>query len=92
MLLTITSTHRPATDLGYLLHKHPSRAQSFDLSFGRAHVVYSDASDAHCTVALILDIDPVGLVRESDRREIAGGRRLRLRPRRAGPCVGAPVR
>ena len=23
MLLTITTTHRPATDLGYLLHKHP---------------------------------------------------------------------
>ena len=63
MLLTITTTHRPATDLGYLLHKHPSRAQSFDLSFGRAHVVYSDASDVRCTAALILDIDPIGLVR-----------------------------
>jgi len=63
MLLTITTTHSPATDLGYLLHKNPARAQSFDLSFGRAHVVYPDASEERCTVALVLDIDPVGLVR-----------------------------
>ena len=32
MLLTITTTHQPATDLGFLLHKHPARFQSFDLS------------------------------------------------------------
>jgi len=63
MLLTITTTHRPATDLGFLLHKNPARAQSFDLSFGRAHVVYPEANDERCTAALILDIDPVGLVR-----------------------------
>jgi 3' terminal RNA ribose 2'-O-methyltransferase Hen1 len=63
MLLTISTTHRPATDLGFLLHKNPARAQSFDLSFGRAHVVYPEASDERCTAALILDIDPVGLVR-----------------------------
>ncbi len=63
MLLTITTTHRPATDLGYLLHKNPARAQSFDLSFGRAHVVYPEATEERCTVALILDIDPVSLVR-----------------------------
>lgn len=29
-----TTTHRPANDLGYLLHKHPQRFQSLDLSFG----------------------------------------------------------
>jgi 3' terminal RNA ribose 2'-O-methyltransferase Hen1 len=63
MLLTITTTHQPATDLGYLLHKNPARAQSFDLSFGRAHVVYPEASPDRCTAALVLDIDPVGLVR-----------------------------
>src|SRR5262249_25671176 len=34
MLLTITTTHRPAHDLGRLLHKHPDRLQSFELSFG----------------------------------------------------------
>src|ERR671915_2566839 len=63
MLLTITTTHRPATDLGFLLHKNPARAQSFELSFGRAHVFYPEASDHACTAALLLDVDPVGLVR-----------------------------
>jgi len=63
MLLTITTTHTPATDLGYLLAKNPGRAHSFDLSFGRAHVVYPEASDTRCTATLLLDIDPVGLVR-----------------------------
>ncbi len=63
MLLTITNTQPPATDLGYLLHKNPVRPQSFDLSFGRAHVVYPDATDERCSAALLLDVDPVGLVR-----------------------------
>ncbi|MEW4569715.1 3' terminal RNA ribose 2'-O-methyltransferase Hen1 [Tautonia sp. JC769] len=63
MLLTITTTHRPATDLGYLLHKHPGRFQSYDLSFGQAHVFYPEASDGRCAACLLLDVDPVGLVR-----------------------------
>jgi len=63
MLLTITSTYPPATDLGYLLHKNPSRAQSFELSFGHAHVFYPEAKAERCTAALLLDIDPIGLVR-----------------------------
>ncbi|MEO1393255.1 MAG: 3' terminal RNA ribose 2'-O-methyltransferase Hen1 [Cyanobacteria bacterium J06634_5] len=63
MLLTITTTHQPATDLGYLLHKHPNRCQSFPLSFGKAHVFYPEASTEKCTAALLLDIDPVGVVR-----------------------------
>jgi 3' terminal RNA ribose 2'-O-methyltransferase Hen1 len=63
MLLTITTTHSPATDLGYLLHKHPSRFQSYDLSFGRAHVFYPEVSEERCTACLLLDVDPVGLVR-----------------------------
>lgn len=63
MLLTITTTHTPATDLGYLLHKHPDKCQSFSLSFGQAHVFYPEASDTLCTAALLLDIDPVKLVR-----------------------------
>jgi len=70
MLLTITTTHRPATDLGYLLHKRPDRLQSFPLSFGQAHVFYPEASPERCTAALLLDIDPVGLVRQ--RRGPAG--------------------
>jgi 3' terminal RNA ribose 2'-O-methyltransferase Hen1 len=63
MLLTITTTHRPATDLGYLLHKHPGRFQSYDLSFGRAHAFYPEASEGRCTACLLLDVDPVGVVR-----------------------------
>ena len=63
LLLTITNTHAPATDLGYLLHKSPYRAQSFPLSFGQAHVFYPEARPEECTAALLLDVDPVGLVR-----------------------------
>ena len=63
MLLTITNHHAPAGDLGYLLHKNPSRLQSFELSFGHAHVFYPEVSSERCTAALLLDVDPVGLVR-----------------------------
>jgi 3' terminal RNA ribose 2'-O-methyltransferase Hen1 len=63
MLLTITTTHGPATDLGYLLEKHPARFQRFDLSFGCAHVFYPVVSAERCTAALLLELDPVGLVR-----------------------------
>src|ERR671925_1181108 len=63
MLFTITTTHTPATDLGYLLHKHPARVQTFDLSFGQAHVFYPEAAPDRCTAALLLDIDPFGLTR-----------------------------
>ncbi|MBI4956087.1 MAG: 3' terminal RNA ribose 2'-O-methyltransferase Hen1 [Myxococcales bacterium] len=63
MLLTISTTHRPATDLGYLVAKNPARCQSFELSHGKAHVFYPEASEERCTVALLLDIDPVALVR-----------------------------
>ena len=63
MLLTVTTTHHPATDLGYLLHKHPERVQSFSLPFGAARVFYPEASEERCTAALLLDVDPVGLVR-----------------------------
>jgi 3' terminal RNA ribose 2'-O-methyltransferase Hen1 len=70
MLLTITTTSRPATDLGFLLHKHPGRVHAVELGFGRAHVVYPQATQERCTAALVVDVDPVGLVRE--RRRAAG--------------------
>lgn len=63
MLLTITTTHSPATDLGFLLHKHPARVQAVELSFGQAHVFYPEANEGRCTAALLLELDPVGLVR-----------------------------
>jgi 3' terminal RNA ribose 2'-O-methyltransferase Hen1 len=63
MLLTISTNGQPATDLGFLLHKHPDRAQSFDLAFGKVHVFYPEATVERCTAALLLDIDPIELVR-----------------------------
>ncbi|MEE1735858.1 3' terminal RNA ribose 2'-O-methyltransferase Hen1 [Streptomyces sp. BE147] len=66
MFLTISTTgtpERPATDLGFLLHKHPDKAQSFSTSHGIAHVFYPEASAERCTAALLLEVDPVALVR-----------------------------
>lgn len=63
VLLTISTTLVPASDLGYLLHKHPGRVQSFDESVGTAHVFYPENSDARCTAALLLEVDTIGLVR-----------------------------
>lgn len=66
MFLTISTTGtpgRPATDLGFLLHKHPGRAQAFSTSYGTAHVFYPEADDRRCTAALLLEVDPVALVR-----------------------------
>ncbi|WP_433431216.1 3' terminal RNA ribose 2'-O-methyltransferase Hen1 [Nonomuraea sp. CA-141351] len=63
MLLTITTTARPATDLGFLLHKHPERVQEFGQSFGTARVFYPEADDERCTAALMLEVDPIALVR-----------------------------
>ncbi|WP_224994403.1 3' terminal RNA ribose 2'-O-methyltransferase Hen1 [Cesiribacter sp. SM1] len=63
MLLTITTTHQPATDLGFLLHKHPDRLQSVELAHGKAHIFYPEAGVERCTAALLLDIDPVSMVR-----------------------------
>src|ERR1041385_3962758 len=72
MLLTLTTKHKPATDLGYLLHKNPTKLHSFDLSFGKAHVFYPEATAEHCTAALLLDVDPVGLVRGKRGQHVGG--------------------
>ncbi len=63
MLLTITTTQLPASDLSFLLHKHPDRCQSFDMSFGKVHVFYPESGPDRCTACLLLDVDPVGMVR-----------------------------
>ncbi|HVQ95607.1 MAG TPA: 3' terminal RNA ribose 2'-O-methyltransferase Hen1 [Mycobacteriales bacterium] len=63
MLITLSTTHQPATDLGFLLHKHPDRVQSIELPAGTAHVAYPEAGFDRCTVALLLEVDPIGLVR-----------------------------
>lgn len=63
MLLTVTTTYQPATDLGYLLRKNPGRPQSFGLNFGTASVFYPEATSERCTCALLVEVDPVALVR-----------------------------
>lgn len=63
MLLTVTSTAPSATDLGFLLHKHPGKVQTFELAVGTAHVFYPEATAERCTAALLLEVDPVALVR-----------------------------
>ncbi len=63
MFLSIATTHHPATDLGFLLHKHPERVHETELPFGKAFVFYPQAEEARCEAALVLDIDPIGLVR-----------------------------
>ncbi|MBN2496305.1 MAG: 3' terminal RNA ribose 2'-O-methyltransferase Hen1 [Deltaproteobacteria bacterium] len=70
MLLTISTTHDPATDLGHLLHKHPLRVQEEVLWFGKVRIFYPEASKQRCTAAVVLDVDPIGLVR--GRRRSAG--------------------
>ncbi|MBD2721363.1 3' terminal RNA ribose 2'-O-methyltransferase Hen1 [Hymenobacter armeniacus] len=63
MLLTISTTYQPATDLGYLLHKNPARLQSLEVAGGQAHIFYPEATAERCTAALLLDLDPISLVR-----------------------------
>ncbi|KOT40638.1 methyltransferase type 12 [Streptomyces caelestis] len=60
---TTGSPQRPATDLGFLLHKHPEKAQAFSTSYGTAHVLYPEADAERCTAALLLEVDAVALVR-----------------------------
>ena len=63
MLLTISNARAPATDLGFLLHKNPARMQTVEIAAGKAHVFYPETTEERCTVALLLDIDPIQLVR-----------------------------
>ena len=73
MLFTITTTAHQAADLSFLLHKHPTRVQVFGLKFGKAHVFYPEVSETRCTAAMLLEVDPVALVR---RRRGGGGSAL----------------
>jgi 3' terminal RNA ribose 2'-O-methyltransferase Hen1 len=72
MLLTVTTTHQPATDIGFLVHKNPARCQDFEMSFGKAYIFYPEASIERCTVALLLDVDPVEMVRGKQGSRVSG--------------------
>src|ERR1700736_5921177 len=70
MLLTISTEHVPATDLGYLLHKNPSAHHVSETGYGTVHVLYPQAGEDRCTAAVLVEVDPVGLVR--NRRQSGG--------------------
>jgi 3' terminal RNA ribose 2'-O-methyltransferase Hen1 len=84
MILTLSTTHKPASDLGFLLHKHPERVQTFSLPFGVATVAYPQMSTDRCTVALIVEVDPVSLVRgrsgDASRQAVTLGQYVNDRP------------
>ena len=63
MFLSIATALQPATDLGFLLHKHPERVHETELGFGKTVVFYPEATEARWEAMLVLDVDPVGLVR-----------------------------
>jgi len=90
VLLTLTTTAEPATDLGYLLHKHPDRAQTFPVAAGSAHVFYPRAEPQVCTAALLLEVDPIALVRgRSD--AFALGQYVNDRPYAAGSMLAVAL-
>uniref|UniRef100_UPI00140E7D0F hypothetical protein n=1 Tax=Altererythrobacter segetis TaxID=1104773 RepID=UPI00140E7D0F len=45
MLLSISTTHSPASDLGFLLMKNPENVHDIELPFGRATLFYPEADD-----------------------------------------------
>ncbi|WP_410788073.1 3' terminal RNA ribose 2'-O-methyltransferase Hen1 [Kribbella sp. C-35] len=67
MFLTIgtdlAGVDAPASDFGFLLHKNPARPQAIDVTGGSAHVFYPEATGERCTAAVLLEIDPIGLVK-----------------------------
>jgi 3' terminal RNA ribose 2'-O-methyltransferase Hen1 len=69
MLLSITYRGTPATDLGFLVHKRPDRVHEIALNHGTAHVFFAEASEDVCTAALLVELDPIGLVRD---RRVSG--------------------
>ena len=65
MLLHFKVRGKNATDLGYLLGKHPDKHQTKDLSFGQAHIFYPEASSNTCSACLLLDIDTTKEMRQN---------------------------
>ena len=65
MLLTITAEGENAAALSFLLHKHPDKLQQVELSVGAASIFYPECEKEKVTAALLLDIDPIGMVRNA---------------------------
>ncbi|WOC12799.1 3' terminal RNA ribose 2'-O-methyltransferase Hen1 [Gordonia sp. MP11Mi] len=93
MLLTVSTTHHPATDLGYLLHKHPDRVQEFAEPTGTATVFYPEATPQRCTAALMLEVDPIALARSRGKRspDFALGQYVNDRPYAATSLIAVAL-
>jgi 2-polyprenyl-3-methyl-5-hydroxy-6-metoxy-1,4-benzoquinol methylase len=98
MLVTLTATRPdgaawPASDLGFLLAKNPARVQTFQHAFGRSRVFYPVARDEVCTAALMLEIDPVSLVRSRnlDSADFSLSQYVNDRPYAAGSLLAAAL-
>src|SRR3954454_25263872 len=89
VLLTVTTTRAPATDLGYLLVKHPGKVHSFDVPTGTAYVLYPEATDDRCTAALLLDVDPQRLRAQRDAFDL--GQYVNDRPYAASSLLAAAL-
>ncbi|MFV0372815.1 3' terminal RNA ribose 2'-O-methyltransferase Hen1 [Microbacterium sp.] len=77
MLIMVTYEPEPgpevdASVLGFLLHKHPGKVQTFSAPVGDIHVFYPEATPDRCTVAVLVEVDPIGLVRNKRFRGDAG--------------------
>jgi len=89
VLLTLTTTRPPATDLGYLLVKHPGKVHSFDVPTGTAYVMYPEATEDRCTAALLLDVDPQRLRAQRDSFDL--GQYVNDRPYAASSLLAAAL-
>jgi 3' terminal RNA ribose 2'-O-methyltransferase Hen1 len=89
VLLTVSTTHRPATDLGYLLVKHPDKVHAFDVPTGTAYVMYPEAGEERCTAALLLDVDPQRLRAQQDTFEL--GQYVNDRPYAASSLLAGAI-
>ena len=89
MLLTLTTTRAPATDLGYLLVKHPGKVHTFDVPTGTAYVMYPEATEDRCTAALLLDVDPQRLRAQRDSFDL--GQYVNDRPYAASSLLAAAL-
>jgi 3' terminal RNA ribose 2'-O-methyltransferase Hen1 len=91
VLLTITTTHRPATDLGYLLHKHPGRVRSVALSYGTGHVFFPEATEDRCTAALLLELNALDLTSRGGAADLALAQYVNDRPYVASSFMSVAV-
>jgi 3' terminal RNA ribose 2'-O-methyltransferase Hen1 len=69
MLLSITNKGPDADALGYLLHKNPANVHTSSLAFGEAFVFYPDTPEGECTAVLLVEINPIDLVRSKGARQ-----------------------